>query len=321
MPRTQIQIDIAVIMPAYNESLAIADTIKDYQDAFPEATVVVIDNNSSDETSSIARSHLRKEKDLLLFEGRQGKGNAVRKGVSAVNSRVYIFTDADMTYPAQDARRLYEAFQHKQSDMIIGDRLSSGGYDAHNKRPGHGIGNKMLSLIISWLSGRRYKDVLSGLRIISRPFIDKCDFKGEGFQIETELNVLAAYLRANVEEYPITYGERPEGSASKLDTIRDGIKIIVFALLKWVSFAPLQPLSILAITALLAASFFGYIVLSDFVASGLTIVNHPSSAVAAAALALFGFQCLFAGIILDTIGGNQRRRDVADFLASKREIM
>jgi glycosyltransferase involved in cell wall biosynthesis len=141
-------------MPAYNEAGAIASTVCDYKKTFPQATIVVIDNNSTDDTAPIAQSVLDNGRDLLLTEHRQGKGAAVKAGFSRVSADVYIMVDCDGTYPACDAARLLKILEGKRCDMVVGDRISGGAYAKQNTRMGHSYGNRLLTSFISFLGGR-----------------------------------------------------------------------------------------------------------------------------------------------------------------------
>lgn len=308
--------DLSIIIPAYNESHTIAQTIGDYQTTFPDARIVVIDNNSSDNTGGIAQGVLRGGKDLLLTERRQGKGAAVKNGLSRVSSDVYIMVDGDGTYPASDAARLLKVLVDDRCDMVVGDRVSRGTYASQNTRPGHNLGNQFLTSFISFLAGQKYVDVLSGLRIMSRPFVNVLDVRSSGFQLETELNVIAAYVRAEVVEVPIDYLQRPEGSKSKLNTIGDGAKIIWFALMNWLSFYPLQPLGIFATFAFTVSVILGIQVFVIFFEFGQ--MPYSSTAIAAAAAGLVGLQSIFAGLILRILMRERRRSEVARLLEMRR---
>ncbi len=305
-----------IIVPAYNEEAAIAQTIRDYKTAFPDAIVVVIDNNSSDATSAEARTVLDPERDFLLLESRQGKGAAVKTGLGRVSADVYVMTDGDNTYPAADAARLHAHLLEARCDMVVGDRMASGTYAAQNDRRGHSAGNRFLTRYISFLAGESYNDVLSGLRIMSRPFVDMLDIRSAGFQLETELNVSAAYAKARVHELPIAYLARPEGSHSKLSTVRDGLRIGSFAFLNWIAFYPLQFFGAIAAAALTASLVFGLFVIGVFLETGS--MPYPSTAVAAATMGLVGLQALFAGLVMRVIGRAGRRHDIARFLDRRR---
>jgi glycosyltransferase involved in cell wall biosynthesis len=304
-----------IVIPAYNEGRAIAETIREYKAAFPEARIVVVDNNSSDDTSAQARPALDPSSDLLLFERRRGKGYAVKTGLTRLFADVYIMTDGDATYPATDARLLVDRILETRADMIVGDRVTGGAYDGQNARLGHGYGNRILTMVISRLSGQRYSDVLSGLRVMSEPFVSALDVRSTGFQLETEMNVVAAYLRSDVIEVPIAYRRRMEGSESKLNSIPDGLRILYFSLTNWIAFAPMQAFSIFAAIAMLVAAGMGYRVVAGFLEYGW---NYTTTAVVGAAAAISALLALFNGMTLRILGRNDRRRDIAQFLAAKR---
>ncbi len=308
--------EICIVIPAYNEEKAIAETIRDYREHFPDAAIVVVDNNSSDKTSECAQAELADSKGFVIFEPLQGKGNAVKTGLSRVDADIYIMTDGDGTYPAYDARKLLGVMLENRCDMVVGDRLSGGSYMKQNKRAGHNFGNKFLSNYISSLSGQQYRDVLSGLRIMSRPFVAALDVRSSGFQLETELNIIAAYLRANVIELPIEYLSRPEGSFSKLSTYRDGIRILQFAILNWIAFYPLRAFGIVALMAFVISGMLGAWVFYVFFKTGL--MPYPSTAVLAAALGLVGLQSIFTGLNLRITGRNTRRIDISRLMEERR---
>ena len=307
---------LCIVMPAYNESHAIAETITDYKGTFPGATIVVIDNNSSDGTGRVAQDFLEKGRDFLLAERRQGKGAAVKTGLSRVATDIYILVDGDGTYRASDAARLLQILEDKRCDMVVGDRISGGAYAKQNERAGHNFGNRFLSTFISLLAGQRYADVLSGLRIMSRPFVNMLDVRSFGFQLETEISVLAAYVRAEVVEVPIDYLQRAKGSISKLNTIRDGSKIAFFAIINWIAFFPLQSFSLLAGVAFAASGVIGTKVILVYLELGT--MPYSATAIAAAAAGLVGLQSIFAGLILHILMRTNRRRDIARLLDMRR---
>lgn len=312
------RIDVAIVIPAYNEAVAIAETIRDYKTHFPGARIIVVDNNSTDATFDQAAAATDPSRDFVLREPRQGKGYAVKRGISRSTANVFIITDGDLTYPASDARRLFDLMCDERMDMVVGDRVSGGQYAKQNKRAGHSLGDRLLTWTISTLCNRRFNDVLSGLRVMSSPFVSMLDVRSSGFQLETEINVTAAYLKADVVEERIDYLEREEGSSSKLDTIQDGIRILSFAILQWMALRPLQFFSIAAALVFVMSLSLAAFVLGEFAAAGFTAMEHPSTAVAAATLAIIGTLAFFTGVILTIIGQNQQRRDIASLLSRRR---
>jgi glycosyltransferase involved in cell wall biosynthesis len=307
--------DLCIVIPAFNEEHAIARTVREYKEVFPEGRVVVVDNNSKDATAQAARDALDPDTDLILFEPRQGKGLAIRRGLSRLSADVYIMTDGDATYPAEDAKKLLDMLVKLRADMLVGDRVSGGAYDKQNSRRGHGLGNKVLTRVISSLAGQRYSDVLSGLRVMSSHFVAALDVRSTGFQLETEMNVVAAYLRADVVEHPISYRERPEDSHSKLNTLRDGFRILYFASTNWIAFSPMRAFTLFGALALLVAGGLAYRVIAGFMEHGWP---YTTTAVAAGAAALAGILALFTGITLHILVRNDRRRVISRFLGAKR---
>ena len=306
---------LAIIIPAFNEEASIARTIIEYHAAFPRACIVVVDNNSTDRTALEAGGVLDPKKDMLISEKRQGKGHAVKAAFSRVDADIYIMTDGDSTYAASDALNLLDQMIKIRADMIVGDRISGGAYAAQNIRSGHGWGNSLLSWVISSLAGHKYSDVLSGLRVMSRPFISAFDVRSEGFQLETELNILAAYLRANVIEIPIAYSQRLCGSHSKLNTLKDGFRILNFAITNWVAFAPLQLFMAVVTVMSFISAVLGYRVIAGFMSSGLPYATTATAAVASAIIAVLA---LFHGMSLKILGRNDRKREISSFLEAKR---
>jgi glycosyltransferase involved in cell wall biosynthesis len=307
---------LCIVIPAYNEERTVAGTIREYRAAFPEARFVIVDNNSSDATNARARAVLNPERDFCLFERRQGKGYAVKTGLSRISADVYIVTDADATYAADDASRLLDILLELRADMLVGDRMSDGAYDKQNIRVGHSLGNRLLTWVISRLSGQRYNDVLSGLRVMSRPFVSALDVRSKGFQLETEMNFVAAYLRSYVVELPIAYRERVDDSISKLRTVQDGLHILYFTLTSWITFAPVQAFAAFALVALSIAGGLAFRVITGFIEYGWP---YTTTAVAAAAAGISAILALFIGLTLRILGDNDRRRDIAHFLEAKRQ--
>lgn len=306
---------ICVVIPAFNEESSIAQTIVEYKDALPAAQIVVVDNNSTDATAAEALRVIDPARDFLLREHRQGKGFAIKSGLSRIDADVYVMTDGDATYAADDAHRLLLCLLEERADMLVGDRVSSGSYAAQNTRMGHNWGNRLLTFVIAKLARERYRDVLSGLRVMSRPFVAALDIRSSGFQLETELNVLAAYLRARVIEMPIAYRQRPSGSNSKLNTIRDGLRILEFAITNWIAFAPMQLFTIVAIVMGTISAMLGWRVIGGFLTTGWPYTTTATAAVASGLVAVLA---IFFGVSLRILGRNDRRREIAIFLEMKR---
>ncbi len=309
-------LSLSIIIPAYNEELSIGATIIEYKRVFPHARFVVVDNNSTDATYDEARKLLDLSSDILISEKKQGKGYAVKSALSSIEADIYVLTDADQTYLAVDAKKLLYTMLETRADMISGDRISSGTYADVNKRRGHSLGNKFLTWTISKLAGQSFVDVLSGLRVMSRPFVDKLDISSDGFQLETELNVIAAYLKVDIREVPISYRARVENSSSKLKTIKDGIRIFKFSIESWLTFAPMQFFSIISFLMFCFSFGLSFRVISGFLETGL---SYATTATAAAASGFIAVLSIFIGFSLKIIVRNLRRNQIAQFVCDKRK--
>lgn len=211
---------IAVLLPCYNEAVTIAKVVADFQMSLPGAAVYVYDNNSSDGTGAIARAAGA----VVRAEKRQGKGNVIRRMFADIDADIYVLADGDGTYSALFAPMLIDALISDELDFVNGSRVStlSGAY-----RPGHQFGNRLLSGIVRWIFGPQFSDMLSGYKVLSRRFVKSFPAMSSGFETETELAVHALELRMPCAELPTPYSERPEGSVSKLNTVRDGARIML----------------------------------------------------------------------------------------------
>ena len=292
---------IAILVPCYNEVLTIGKVIDDFHQELPDATVYVYDNNSSDETSAIAREHGA----TVRFEPRQGKGNVVRQMLRDIDADAYIMVDGDDTYPADAAKDLLAPILDGSADHVVGDRLSNGTYGEENTRAFHGFGNDLVRWLIKVLYGFEFTDVMTGYRAFSRQFAETLPVLSPGFEIETELSIHAVDKRFRIVQVPIVYRDRPEGSESKLNTVSDGIKVLgmIFSLFK--DYKPLGFFSLLAAISFVIALILGIPVVMEFMATGL--VPRFPTAILAVAFAGLAALMLVCGLILDTVVKGNRR--------------
>ncbi len=212
---------IAVLIPCFNEAPTVAKVVADFRAVFPSADIYVYDNNSTDGTDEKARAAGA----IVRYETKQGKGNVVRSMFRDIDADCYVMADGDDTYPAEYAPKLAELILSGQADMVIGDRLSSS-YFTENKRAFHGFGNKLVRALVNTLYHGDLHDVMSGLRAFSPAFVKSFPALSEGFQIETEMAVYSLKKGIAVKEVIIPYRDRPQGSVSKLNTVKDGAKVI-----------------------------------------------------------------------------------------------
>jgi glycosyltransferase involved in cell wall biosynthesis len=283
---------IAVLIPCYNEGVAIGRVVREFRAVLPDATVWVYDNNSSDDTRAQAAAAGAEVRE----EGYQGKGNVVRRMFADVDADLYVLVDGDATYDAASAPRLVAALVEGRCDMVNGSRRSieEGAY-----RAGHRFGNRLLTGMVRVIFGRQITDMLSGYRAFTRRFVKSFPALSAGFEIETELTVHALELRMPIAEIETPYYARPTGSSSKLSTYRDGWRILLMILKLMKGERPLPFFS--AIAAMLAAVsiVIGVQLSITFMETGL--VPRFPSAVLATGLMLSAMLSLAAGLILDTV--------------------
>ncbi|QZD96495.1 glycosyltransferase family 2 protein [Qipengyuania gelatinilytica] len=283
---------VAVLLPCYNEGLAIRAVIERFQKALPQATIYVYDNNSSDDSAAIARAAGA----VVRSEPRQGKGFVVRRMFADIDADIYLMCDADETYEAEAAPALVDKLVEEGLDMVVGSRSNAaeGAY-----RPAHKFGNWMLTSLVRTMFGNGFKDMLSGYRVFSRRFVKSFPVMAQGFEIETELTIHALQLEMPAAEVPTQFSERPEGSESKLNTISDGLRILwtITGLLK--QERPLYLYGMMALGLFLASLVLGFPVIAEYVETGL--VPRLPTALLASGVMILAFLSLFSGLILDTV--------------------
>lgn len=286
--------NIAVLIPCYNESKTVAKVIKDYKKALPEAEIYVYDNNSTDGTGEIAK----KAGATVKQEYRQGKGNVVRSMFRDIEADCYLMIDGDGTYPADAARKMTEMVLNDGADMVVGDRLSST-YFKENKRPFHNVGNKTVRFLINLIFRSHIKDIMTGYRAFSRDFVKTYPVLSKGFEIETEMTIHALDKNFYIKEIPVNYRDREEGSESKLNTVSDGIKVIMTIARLFEEHKPMLFFGITSAILLVLSLILGIPVLVEYFDTGL-VPRFPSLIVAGFLLmiAVMTFMC---GIILQVV--------------------
>ena len=220
---------VAVLLPCFNEATTIAKVVADFRMAVPEAVIYVYDNNSTDGTDELARQAGA----VVRYEHQQGKGNVMRRMFREIDAECYVMCDGDDTYPADKAPELIRQVMEQGADMAIGDRLSAN-YYTENTRPMHNMGNNVVRMAVNLLFHNDIPDIMTGLRAFSYRFVKSFPVLSRGFEIETEMTIHAIDKNMRVAQVPIDTRSRPEGSFSKLNTVRDGLKILwtIFKLFK-----------------------------------------------------------------------------------------
>lgn len=292
---------IAVLIPCYNEAQTIRKVVTDFKNILPEAKIYVYDNNSSDGTDEIARDAGA----IVEYEYQQGKGNVVRRMFQEVEAECYIMTDGDDTYPAEFAREMADKVLNRKTDMVIGDRLSST-YFQENKRPFHNFGNSLVRFCINTIFGSDIKDIMTGYRAFSRRFVKSFPVVSKGFEIETEMSIHAISMNMSLENVVVDYRDRPEGSESKLNTVQDGIKVLLTIFNLFKNYKPMFFFSMIALLLLVIdIAAFIPLVWIPYLSTGV-VERFPTMIICGFVLiaALLSF---FNGMILDTMRQKERR--------------
>ena len=284
--------NIAVLVPCYNEEAAIAKVVGDFRAALPDAAIYVYDNNSKDQTAAQAREAGA----VVRNESRQGKGNVVRRMFADIEADIYVLVDGDDTYDAGAAPRMIAHMIANGADLLTARRVHT---DAAAYRPGHVMGNRLLTGLTALLFNVHLSDMLSGYRVFSRRFVKSFPFTAEGFAIETELTVHAVRLMMPMTEMDTRYKERPVGSVSKLNTWRDGLRILGTIGYLVREERPLVFFSVIAALFVAVSLLIGAPVVSDYLHTGQ--VPRLPTAVLATGLMVIAFLSLTCGLILDTV--------------------
>ena len=288
---------VAVLLPCYNEEVAIAEVISGFREALPEATIYVFDNNSRDSTVERAREAGA----VVRSEARQGKGNVVRRMFADVDADVYLMADGDLTYDASKAAEMVDLLVRDNLDMVVGTRLDSAGQALF--RSGHRFGNRLLTGVVGFLFGSTFTDMLSGYRVFSRRFVKSFPAISGGFETETELTIHALQLKMPVAEFRAPYFARPEGSASKLSTYRDGLRILRMIVYLLKEFRPTLFFSAIAAALALASLAIAYPLLLTYLETGL--VPRFPTAILSTGLMLLAFLSFTCGLILDSVSNHR----------------
>jgi glycosyltransferase involved in cell wall biosynthesis len=297
---------IAVVLPAYNEELTIEATIRAFHAALPEASIWVVNNRSGDGTEATARRTF----DALgcaggvLNEHRKGKANAVRRAFLEIQADIYLMSDADLTYPAERALDLIAPILAGHADMVVGDRHSAGHYASENKRPMHGLGNGLVRFLVNKLFDANLADIMSGYRAFNRRFVKGYPIIVEGFEIETDLTLHALDKRFRIIEIPVEYQDRPAGSVSKLNTYRDGAKVLFVILQVFRYYRPLGFFGALSLLMLGSGLASSVPVFSDWFR--YHYIYHVPMAILAAAFVIVSVVLFAVGLMLDSIVHQQR---------------
>ena len=293
---------IVVLIPCYNEEQTVSNVITSFRKKLPDAAIYVYDNNSTDATAQLSK----KSGAIVCHEYRQGKGNVTRSMFRDIEADCYIMVDGDNTYPAEPAIEMCKLVLEKKADMVIGDRLSST-YFEENKRQFHNFGNEMVRKCINflWKPKEPILDVMTGMRAFSPLFVKSFPVLSRGFEIETEMTIYALDNNFLIRSIPIQYKDRPLGSYSKLNTYRDGAKIVftIFNLFK--DYKPLKFFGAFSLILGFVSLILFIPVFLEFLKTGL--VPRFPTLIVSVVMMLAAFLSFVCGLILDTHAKNNRK--------------
>ena len=295
-------LNVAILIPAYNEEKTITKVIDDFYKILPEnSKIFVYDNNSTDKTCDLV---LESKKAVLKTETKQGKGNVVRAMFHDIDASIYVLVDADDTYSASDLNKLISPITNGNADMVIGDRLS-GAYFSENKRQFHGFGNVLMKNLINYFFKANINDVMTGYRAFSRRFVKTYPCLSKGFEVETEMTIHAIDKNLNIENVVIDYKDRPEDSPSKLNTQIDGIKVVLTFIKYFALYKPLTFFSIFAVLIFAVSTILIIPILNEFRLTHL--VPRFPTLITCGFLYIVSLQCFFTGLTLELINKSNRQ--------------
>ena len=299
-------LNIAVLLPCYNEGRSIADVVLDFRRVLPGTRIFVYDNNSTDNTSEQAA----RAGATVINSWRQGKGNVVRQMFADIDADIYIMADGDGTYDSTRAPELIQTLIDERADMVVGTRrdvkLDAG-------RKGHAFGNKIFNIIYQTIFGNDFTDIFSGYRVFTRRFAKSFPAMSPGFEIETEMSVHASILRLPVIEVECDYGRRQEGSESKLSSFRDGFKILrmMGSLMK--ETRPFIFFSYIALALVGISMFSAAPVLLEYFTTGL--VSRMPTWILSMTMLLGSMMVFMAGVILDSVARGRAEQKRVHYLS------
>lgn len=291
---------VAVLIPCFNEAATIEQVIADFKSVDPSLDIYVYDNNSTDDSAALAT----KAGAVVVPEYRQGKGFVVRSMFRDIEADCYVMIDADNTYSAADALGLCRYIADGSADMVIGDRLSTT-YFSENQRSFHGFGNRLVRVLVNWIFHSDLHDIMTGSRAFSRRFVKSFPVLSGGFEIETEMTIHALDKDFLVKEVPITYKDRPEGSTSKLHTVRDGFRVMRTIISFFKEYRPLAFFGLIALFLFALAIGLFMIPFSEYLRTG-EVTRFPLL-ITSVGLGIGALLSLLGAVVLDNLRKQSRQ--------------
>ena len=291
---------IVVVIPCYNEAKTIKKVIRDFQRELPDARILVVDNNSTDNTSAKAR----KAGAEVITEKRQGKGFAVQRSLEEFREDIFVMVDGDDTYKAYDVHKLIELVVNDKADMSVGDRMHKDNRARGAFSTSHWYGNLFLTGMLNVFFRTGLNDMQSGLRVMNKRFINSTALLAGGFAIEPELTIQAVEKGMIIKEIPIDLDARPKGSHSKISAVRDGTIALYTLTSLFRDYKPLQFFTVAAAICFVVGGLLGWYGIGGYFDTGR--VDRFPSLIVSGFFVIAGLVSFIAGLILSSI---KRRHD------------
>lgn len=298
---------LAAMIPCYNEESTIERVIRDLRTYLPIADIYVFDNNSTDRTAEIAEALGA----TVIKEKRKGKGFVVQAMFSQVDADIYVMVDGDDTYDLSRMNEMVVEIQKDEADMVVGNRLQT--YTRKSFRPLHSFGNRLVRNLVNQLFMAKLKDIMSGLRVMNRAFVENINIVASGFEVETEMTIKALKYNYVIKEIDVKYKERPEGSFSKLSTFRDGFLVLKSILMIFKDYKPFIFFSGLSLVFLLVSLLTGSVVIQEFIET--RYISHVPLAIFASGSMILSIIFFVTGIITDAV--NRRFDELYNFIRNR----
>lgn len=298
---------IAVLIPCYNEEITIGKVIDDFRRELPDADIYVFDNNSNDRTAEIAAG----KQAIVIKEKRQGKGFVIAAMFRKVEADLFVLVDGDDTYPAEAVHRLLQPVQEEEADMTVGTRLNNPRSSAFKRL--NLFGNHLIVKLVNGIFDSHLTDIMSGYRVFSRDFVKNIPLISQGFEVETQLVIQSLYYQFKIQEVDIELRERPEGSESKLNTFRDGIRVLLTIANIAKAYRPLFFFGLAGLFFLFCGLGLGAIPVVEFFQTGM--ISHFPTAILATGLVLVAVILFAIALILDSI--NYRIKEITQILMKR----
>ena len=289
---------IVIGIPCFNEEITIGKVVQDFKKELPGAKIIVVDNNSKDDTARVSRESGA----YVISEKRQGKGFAVQRIFDEFDGDILVLVDGDDTYGSDDVHKIVDPIIKEEAEMVVGDRIHMDNEKSYAK--GHWWGNNYLTKSLNFLFGTSFRDMESGFRAMDKKFVQSSALLAGGFGIEPEMTIQAIEKDMRIIEVPINLGKRESGSHSKLNAMRDGTVVLYTIISLFRDYKPLQFFSLIAGILLLIGIGLGWYSIRDYVVTG--IVYHIPALVVSGFFVLASYVSFVSGLILSSI---KRRHD------------